>query len=392
MNQYIESIEIKNFQGYTHSKFEFVDGFNVIIGSTNAGKSTLIRAIKWCILNRPSAGFRNWYVSASTEMFVRINFKDGYIKRIKNTKFNGYEGESSSIPAFKLEALRTDVPEEIKIISGLNDINIQGQHEKFYLLQDWTPGEIGKKISEAVDLQIIDSVKTVSNTYLDKVVTRKNNVERELTDTNEKLSELSYLDAVEKLILEITNKIRFVEETNDKIQRVQKISVGLQIAKEDKKEIQEWLNIVPLYQKIKKEITHLTGTLYPSYNKIELLKDELVKWQNKQKDLQTKFPKREVIQDLIEKSKALQTIKIQHDKIKTIHNELLSYRSLKDDTKELTETLKEKRKVLFNELKVCPFCNKEITDTNENISDGGCSHNGSSTQKPNRQLLRNRKV
>ena len=57
----IKNLLLKNFQSHIDSKIEFDSGFNVICGSSDSGKSALLRALMWVIANRPSGdSIKNW--------------------------------------------------------------------------------------------------------------------------------------------------------------------------------------------------------------------------------------------------------------------------------------------------------------------------------------------
>ena len=44
----IKKIEIDNFRSYyKHNEFEFINGFNLIIGANGDGKTTLFEALEW---------------------------------------------------------------------------------------------------------------------------------------------------------------------------------------------------------------------------------------------------------------------------------------------------------------------------------------------------------
>ena len=56
----IKSIKIKGFQGHEDSVLNLSKGLNVILGDTDTGKSSILRAINWVVTNRPSGdGFVN---------------------------------------------------------------------------------------------------------------------------------------------------------------------------------------------------------------------------------------------------------------------------------------------------------------------------------------------
>jgi len=50
----IKYLQIQNFQSHKDSLLEFDPGVNVIVGSSDSGKTAVIRALRWLVWNRPS--------------------------------------------------------------------------------------------------------------------------------------------------------------------------------------------------------------------------------------------------------------------------------------------------------------------------------------------------
>ena len=49
----IHSIKIQNIQSHKDTQLEFNPGINAIVGSSNNGKSAILRALYWVVYNRP---------------------------------------------------------------------------------------------------------------------------------------------------------------------------------------------------------------------------------------------------------------------------------------------------------------------------------------------------
>ena len=59
----IKSLELFNFQSHAHTLIEFSDGVNIISGTSDSGKSAILRALRWVIRNEPSGlGVVSWWV------------------------------------------------------------------------------------------------------------------------------------------------------------------------------------------------------------------------------------------------------------------------------------------------------------------------------------------
>jgi len=154
----ITDLEIVKFQSHKESILSFHPGTNVILGDSDVGKSAIIRAINWAITNRPTGdSFRSNFGKGSTEVVIAFD-GDEYFSRKKGTSINCYETEDG-----ELKALRTDVPEEVKRIAQMEEVNIQPQHKAYFLL-DETPGNVAKAFNAVSGLEEMDAaLKTINS-------------------------------------------------------------------------------------------------------------------------------------------------------------------------------------------------------------------------------------
>lgn len=173
----IKSLEINNFQSWENGFFEFDKGVNVIVGPSNKGKSSIFRALNWVVNNRPTGNsFRSNFTKKNTSATLKLDGQT--IRREKNNKLNLYNINDSSE---NLQALRSDIPDEIKSITKMGNINFQPQNENFFLL-DETPGKIAKRFNEIAGLEIMDkslaSVNSILRESKQDLKTTDKNIER----------------------------------------------------------------------------------------------------------------------------------------------------------------------------------------------------------------------
>jgi exonuclease SbcC len=144
----IETIHIKNFQSHKDTYITFGTGVNVITGTSDSGKTSLLRGLIWLTTNKPGGeAFRSDW---GGETSVTIELADGNtIARIKG-KQNKYLLNDQEFFAFK-----TGVPEEIQKVLNFNNLNIQEQLEKPFLL-DETPGKVAAHFNKVANLEKID--------------------------------------------------------------------------------------------------------------------------------------------------------------------------------------------------------------------------------------------
>lgn len=144
-------VKIKDYQAIKTAELEFVEGVNVIVGSTNNGKSSIIRAIQGAINNQGGSGFIN-YNADETE--VTINDNENKLVWTKSKK----AGKSSyTINGEVLTKIgQKQLPEvadllnmhEVEVGNERFQINFWKQMEKPFLV-DRTPYQLFDFISQS---------------------------------------------------------------------------------------------------------------------------------------------------------------------------------------------------------------------------------------------------
>lgn len=212
----LNELEVINFQSHLHSYLEFVKGINIIRGTSNHGKSALVRAMTWAFENEPrGADFRNWDKEAKDGVEVHMGFDTGTISRINNNQFNGYVINGSE----ELSALRSDVPEEVRAISHVTKSNILGQDDGYFLLRE-TPGNIARKLNERAGLEDIDRVQKETKSLIDHYTSELNRARLDLEKKKEEVKFLSSFKAHEKTIRDIDNLFTKQDETERRCEAI----------------------------------------------------------------------------------------------------------------------------------------------------------------------------
>ena len=145
----ITRIRIRNFQ--SHAKTELkLEQVTSIVGSTDAGKSAVVRALRWALLNQPNG--TAFIRKGKTKAFVEVIVDDVKVKRERGKQLNQY---TTSFGDFK--ALGGKVPEDLTTLFGVSDLNFQGQHDSPFWFTA-SAGQVAKNLNAIVDLDIIDKI------------------------------------------------------------------------------------------------------------------------------------------------------------------------------------------------------------------------------------------
>ena len=181
-------IKIKNFQSHKNTELELSEGINVITGISNCGKSAILKAIYKVIENKPQGNaFLSHFMKPKENMEIEIDFPEGTVIRKKGKSFDGY-----IVNGKKYEALRTNVPDQVKNLINMLPVNIQKQKEQFFLL-DKSPGEVGKYFNKVVGLDEMNTILKKSNDDVRRNKTLLKNKKREIQETKEKIKTIAWV-------------------------------------------------------------------------------------------------------------------------------------------------------------------------------------------------------
>jgi hypothetical protein len=144
----LESAVVKNFQKHRKLKIEFDPRVTTVVGSTEAGKSTFLRALLFAFYSRWKPAYHR-HGTADTSVKVKLDGKT--IVRRKGKGVNSF-----TIDGKKLAAVgKGGVPEEVQRLLALAPANVQSQLDPPFWFTE-TPGAISKKLNRVVNLELID--------------------------------------------------------------------------------------------------------------------------------------------------------------------------------------------------------------------------------------------
>jgi DNA repair protein SbcC/Rad50 len=220
-----QEINIKNFQSHKETKIQFENGVNVLVGSSDQGKSAILRAMLWAINNRPlgtddivSHWARDNKNKIADTMSVKIKTENGIVTRKRTAESNEYILKDNANNQKTFEAVNKDVPKDISDFFKLTDVNIQQQHDAPFLLSA-SASDVAKYFNKIVRLDVIDTV-------LGNVESERRDINKKIKETeNEKKSfekQLEDFDWIEKAVL-LADKIKIIDD------RINELDDGWQV-------------------------------------------------------------------------------------------------------------------------------------------------------------------
>ena len=182
----IEKLQIRNFRKHKKLDITFGSDITTIIGSSFAGKSTIIKALKWVTMNKPAGdSVIRWGADKTS---VRVIVDGNKITRIKGKSENIYRHNVTEYKAFG-----NDVPVSIKKKLNISDINFQGQFAAHFWFSE-TAGEVSRQLNQIVNLEVIDTTLANIASELRKTRSTIDVVQERLVGIEEQKKLLDYVD------------------------------------------------------------------------------------------------------------------------------------------------------------------------------------------------------
>ena len=272
----IDYVRVVNFQIWKEAILK-LDDFNVIKGSSNSGKSSLVRAMNMVLNND---WHKSWLRQDEIDTTVEIGFTDGTkIKRIRGSQ-NSVEIFSSDVESNTWSGFGNNYPEEVLDFLLINEENCSYQFDQHFFLS-LTPTKRALTFGSFSDLQKIDEINLL--------------VQKKIRD-GDKLQK-SYEMELERLIVEIdkTNSILKVQPAVDLLLKIYDFTnfINKIIGVKDKiNDIQEVLYAFDPLEEI--DILFKRNEIMLTAIEIQNISDEVITIDNEIKDLQSQI-KEEVI-------------------------------------------------------------------------------------------------
>ena len=190
----IKYLQIQNFQSHKDSLLTFDPGVNVIVGSSDSGKTAVIRALRWLVWNRPSGdAFRsNWGGETKAQLETEV----GIVSRSKDKKDQYTARLKGMLSEVVFKAFGTNVPEEIIKALNIDEINLQQQLDRPFLLTD-SPGEVARYFNRVANLDQIDTGMKNVQSQIRSIEQDIKSTEQQLKEQEEELNKYDYLDKLE---------------------------------------------------------------------------------------------------------------------------------------------------------------------------------------------------
>jgi len=346
----IQEVKLKNFQNHEDNSIKFHPGVNTIIGTSDSGKSAIIRALRLVIENKPQGdGYRSWW-GGDTEVQITIDNQE--ITRRRTDSKNEYQ-----LKDMVFKAMGNEIPEEISKLINMDSVNTQFQIDQPFLFSE-SPGEVARYFNHIAGLDKIDSSLKEVQTRINTVNRKTKHLEEDLGTQMTKLNQFEYLPIfegkyriletfVEKkqrigektvLLYNIIEQLKSIEIAKQTLPDTKQAKAKLEVLEEQESELIKLQNNGVSLKNIIKQIKAITGDL----------KDFNLKLSNKTnvtKLLQEQAKIKQIHKDIVKLADIIEGIGSCNNKSNSMK-------------KELKEMKEEYRKEMPD---ICPLCNTNLT-------------------------------
>lgn len=155
----IKQLNLANWQCHEKLTVDFSPGVTTIIGDTDSGKSAVMRAVRWLLLNDfPGESFIKEGAKQTTiTCLLRHDRKDWTVGRRRGGGENKYLLEAPSQKTVNFVSFgQGNVPEDLQRLFAVERLNFQNQMDAPFWFA-LPGGELSRQLNEIVNLDIIDT-------------------------------------------------------------------------------------------------------------------------------------------------------------------------------------------------------------------------------------------
>lgn len=250
----IKKMILKNFESHENSEIEFSDGLNLIIGQSNQGKSSIVRALAVVVANR----FDKESVRTGKDFCsITVMTEKGSVTAERGEDTNHWIIETPDGKKKEYWNIGTTTPPEVLTVLGMGERvhgeikelpNIMFQLEKHYMLSEIdgkkaTSNMIARMMDEAIGIGGMEElIKDIATDFASK--------KKELGTKNIQISELkseiiddTIFNDYQKAVSSAKDAMREVESLNDLLESSGFIAQKVIQNQEELKQINERINV-----------------------------------------------------------------------------------------------------------------------------------------------------
>ncbi len=206
----LKHLTIRDFQVHSKLDMELDPYVTTIIGGSDVGKSSIVRAIKWLCLNQPSGD--SFITHGKQRALVLLRVDNHTLTRKRGKTSNSYTLDGETYSALG----QGGIPDPVKQLLNLDTINFQTQHEPHFWFT-LPPGEVSRELNSIINLTLIDSTMSNLATELRRSRSIVQVSESRLQKAQTRRDELAWVEQADEDLTDLeTSKTKLIELQHDK--------------------------------------------------------------------------------------------------------------------------------------------------------------------------------
>ncbi|OYD09521.1 AAA family ATPase [Paludifilum halophilum] len=250
----LQKLVIENFQSHTLTEVDFSRGFNVFVGPSDSGKSSILRALRWVLYNQPRGS--EFIRSGKNRCRVMLTLSDGTeITRERSASVNRYTLKDSEGKEKVFEGFGKDVPREVLEAHRMHPLKLD---------HDWNmPAQFGTQLEGPFLLSETGGVRAksigrVSGAHIIDIALRETARDRQALS-----SQVKHLKEEQTRLEEALKPYENLPELLDRVNRAEKL---YQKAEEHRQQMErlkqlreKWRDLRNEQEKVRSAVDRLTG-------------------------------------------------------------------------------------------------------------------------------------
>jgi len=366
----IKKLQIKNFQSHKDTTLAFDEGLNVIVGSTNTGKSAILRALKKVIRDTPSGN--NFVNVDEKECVINVTTENDTITRRIAVSSNGdtktneyilngvlFAKFGKEVPIEIINALRMS---EIDFDTIKLDLNFADQLEGPFLLTS-PPSLKAKVLGKLTGVDVLDRSIIQTNKYLRQLSGEIKNYTGEIQKLEKELSEFIDIQKCDEELNNLKQLLNKVEQDILLLEKLQILKLNLDAVVTQGKRVKKDVEKLGIVDTITFDDIEKTFVLFQKTNDLNVqIKDIDIK----EKRLQIELERFQSIQEI--DFSVVESVVVQLERTVSLENELVIFDEIKtcekgiENLNMLIGTKVKELKMFLEILKVCPTCGQELSN------------------------------
>ena len=280
----LERMQLRNFQGHEDLRVVFDERITTFVGPSDTGKSSILRALKWGMTNRPSGSafvrHDDDKLTASVSLWLDEH-------RLSRRKGKGSVNELV-VDGVKLEAFGSELPEPVQELCNVDGVNFQGQHDSPFWLS-LNAGQASRELNAVVNLDEIDRVLSLILKMERRTKTEAELCEKRMKEAEQDSKDLVWVFGMEVEWQETTKKKKQLdnmewelEQSRELLREVNRLRRLAEVEVPDTSE----LDVLIAEQKRAEEKVKMTKSML---REVHRLRDQVGEFEKEVDSLQTRL-------------------------------------------------------------------------------------------------------